>query len=173
MGFSPSTGLPMGSRGGDIDTAALLELMRVKNLRTSEADMYLNRSCGLRGLSGESDIRHLLERRAQTDTVAIHSLEVFAYSIQKAIAAATISLGGLEVLVLTATAAVRSSELRSLILGGLKHLGVEINQERNDFCVGKDGVISVRNSPVKVVVMRTDEMGEMVRVAKELPARNK
>lgn len=173
MGFSPNTGLPMGSRGGDIDTAALLELMRVKNLRPAEADMYLSSSCGLQGLFGESDIRHLLERRAQTDTVAAHTLEVFAYSIQKAIAAATISLGGLEVLVLTATAAVRSSELRSLILGGLKHLGVEINQERNDFYVGKDGVVSVRNSPVKVVVMRTDEMGEMVRVAKELSTRNK
>ena len=95
MGFSPSTGLPMGSRGGDIDTAALLELMRVKNLRPGEAEMYLNRSSGLRGMSGDSDIRQLLERRAHNDAVATHALDVFAYSVQKAIAASTVGLGGL------------------------------------------------------------------------------
>lgn len=167
MGFSPSTGLPMGSRGGDIDTAALLELMRLKNLRPAEAEMYLNRSTGLRGLSGESDIRHLLSRRSQNDAVAIHALDVFAYTVQKAIAASTIALGGMDVLVLTATASVRSSELRSLIVSGLAHLGVHVSKDRNDLFVGKDGVISVRNSAVKVVVMRTDEMGEMAHVGEQ------
>ena len=74
-------------------------------------------------------------------------------------------------LVLTATAAVRSSELRSLVLSGVSHLGIAINNDRNDLLVGKDGVISMRNSPVKVVVMRTDEMGEMAHVASEFDLR--
>lgn len=165
MGFSPSTGLPMGSRAGDIDSAALLELMRVKNMRPGEAEMYINTNGGLAGMAKDSDIRRLLDRRAQNDATATHALNVFAYNIQKAVAAETVALGGLDVLVLTATAAVRSSELRSLVLRGLAHLGVQISKDRNDMLVGKDGVISVRNSEVKVVVMRTDEMGEMAQIA--------
>lgn len=165
MGFAPATGLPMGSRAGEIDSAALLELMRVKHWRPADAEMYLNTSGGLAGIAKEGDIRRLLDRRAQNDPVATHALDVFSYHIQKAIAAQTVALGGLDVIVFTATAAVRSSELRSLILQGLSHLGVQVSKDRNDLLVGKDGVISVRNSAVKVVVMRTDEMGEMAYVA--------
>jgi acetate kinase len=165
MGFSPSTGLPMGSRAGDIDSAALLELMRVKHWRPADAEMYINTNGGLAGMAKESDIRRLLDRRSQNDAVATHALDVFAYNIQKAIAAQTVALGGIDVIVLTATAAVRSSELRSLIMQGLPHFGVQVSKDRNDLLVGKEGVISLRNSVVKVVVMRTDEMGEMSQVA--------
>lgn len=167
MGFSPTTGLPMGSRAGDLDSGALLELMRVKNLRPAEAELYINTQGGLTAMAKDSDIRRLLDRRCQRDPVAIHALDVFAYNIQKAIAAQTVALGGLEVLVFTATAAVRSSELRKLILQGVTHLGVQVSDDRNDVLIGRDGVISVRNSPVKIVVMRTDEMGEMAHVARE------
>ncbi|MCA9360555.1 hypothetical protein H6785_04070 [Candidatus Nomurabacteria bacterium] len=165
MSFSPTSGLPMGSRAGDLDASGLLELMRVKNLRPRDAEVYINTNGGLFGMSGESDIRRLLARRAQNDPKAIIALDKFSYAIQKAIAASTIALGGLDVLVLTATAAVRSNELRYLILSRLEHLGICMSVDRNELLVGKDGVISVRNSPVKVVVMRTDEMGEMAQVA--------
>jgi acetate kinase len=168
MGFSPASGLPMGSRAGDIDSAALLELMRVKHWRPADAEMYINTNGGLVGIANESDIRRLLDRRAQNDATATHALNVFAYNIQKAVAAQTVALGGLDVLVFTATAAVRSSELRSIILRGLSHLGIQISKDRNDLLVGKDGVISMRNSAVKVVVMRTDEMGEMAQVATQV-----
>jgi len=161
MGFAPGTGLPMGSRAGDIDNAALLELMRVRHWRPSEAEMYVNTHGGLAGIANESDIRRLLDRRSKNDAAATQALDVFAYNIQKAIAAQTVALGGLDVLVLTATAVVRSSELRCLILRGLEHLGIQVSQDRNDALVGGDGIINLRNSPIKIVVMRTDEMGEM------------
>lgn len=167
MGFSPSSGLPMGSRAGDLDAAAMIELMRVKNLRPADAEMYINTNGGLSGMAKDADIRRLLNRRAQNDAVATHALDVFAYKIQKEIAAQTVALGGLDALVLTATAAVRSSELRSLVLDGLSHLGVNISKDRNDLLVGKDGTINMRNSEVKVVVMRTDEMGEMSFIASQ------
>ena len=165
MGFSPTSGLPMSSRAGDLDAAALLELMRLKHWRPRDAEVYINTNGGLAGLSGESDIRRLLDRRVQKDKKAILALDKFSYSIQKEIAAQTVSLGGVDALVLTATAAVRSNELRSLVMSRLGHLGMQISEDRNSALVGKDGVISVRNSPVKVVVMRTDEMGEMAQVA--------
>lgn len=173
MGFAPATGLPMGSRAGDIDSAALLELMRVKHWRPADAEMYLNTKGGLLGIAKESDIRRLLDRRAQNDKAANQALNVFAYNIQKAVAAQTVALRGLDVLVLTATAATRSAQLRCLILEGLQHLGIQINNDRNDQLIGKDGVISARNSLVKVVVMRTDEMGEMAQIAEELVGKSK
>lgn len=168
MGFSPSTGLPMGTRAGDVDSAVVLELQRVKNLLPSEAELYINTNGGLQGMSGVSDIRMLLERRSQFDETAIQALDKFAYHIQKAVASMTIALGGLDVLIFTATAAVRSSALRELVTSKLKHIGVVISPDRNELMVGKDGVISVRNSPIKVVVMRTDEMGEMAHVGATL-----
>lgn len=167
MGFSPTSGLPMSSRAGDLDAVALLELMRVKNLRPRDAEVYLNTNGGLFGIAGESDIRRLLDRRANEDQEARLALDKFAYSIKKAIASSSAALGGLDVLVLTATASVRSPDLRALILNGLEYLGIQLSPDRNDLLMGKDGVISVRNSVVKVVVMRTDEMGEMALAANQ------
>lgn len=166
MGFSPSSGLPMGSRAGDLDVPALLEMMRIKNWKPTDAELYINTRCGLAGLANDSDIRSLLDRRSQQDEAATHALDTFAYRIQQAVARMTVALGGMDVLVLTATASVRSFELRKIILSGLEHLGVNLSEDRNHLLVGKDGVLSVRNSPVKVVVMRTDEMGEMAHVAR-------
>jgi len=168
MGFSPSTGLPMGSRAGDIDPAALLELMRVKHWRPADAQVYLNTNGGLAGMANQSDIRQLLDMRSHNNPEAIKALNIFAYHIKKAIAAQTVALGGLDVLVLTATAAVRSVELRELVLSGLTYLGINISEERNNVLIGKDGTISTHNSPVKVVVMKTDEMGEMALVGQLL-----
>jgi acetate kinase len=167
MGFSPTSGLPMSSRAGDLDAVALLELMRVKNLRPSDAEVYLNTNGGLLGIAGESDIRLLLDRRSQENREAGLALDKFAYSIKKAIASSSAALGGVDVLVFTATASVRSPELRALILNGLEYLGIKLSPDRNDLLMSKDGVISVRNSPVKVVVIRTDEMGEMAIAANQ------
>ena len=172
MGFSPTSGLPMGSRAGDLDATALLELMRVKNWRPKDAEVYLNTRCGLIGIAGEADIRQLFDRRSQNDEAATSALDLFVYALQKAIAAQTVALGGLDVIVFTATAATRSAELRCLILRGLTHLGVEVSADRNELMVGKDGVISVRNSAVKVVVMRTDEMGEMAQISRQIKTRS-
>jgi acetate kinase len=171
MGFAPATGVIMGSRAGDIDSAALLELMKAKNYRPADAELYINTNGGLQGLAGNADIRMLLERRSQGDLIAAQTLDMFSYHLQKAIAAQTVALGGLDVLVLTATASVRSSALRGLVTANLRHLGIHISQDRNELMVGKDGIISVRNSPVKVVVMRTDEMAEMAGVVAEVGRR--
>ena len=165
MGYSPVSGVAMGSRSGDLDPGALIEIMRVKNLRPSEATVYINSSGGLRGLCGDTDIRRLLDRRAHGDVAAKNALDFFLYQIQKFIAASTVSLGGVDTIVFTGTAGVRSAELRSLIVKNISYFGIEIDEEKNDNHVGKEGVISKKNSVVKVVVMRTDEMGEMARVA--------
>ncbi len=168
MGFSPASGLPMSSRAGDLDSVALLELIRIKHWRPRDAETYINTSGGLVGISGESDIRRLLDKRSKNDEMATLALDKLSYSLQKAIASMAVALEGVDVLVFTATAAVRSSELRGMVMSRLEHLGMFVSSDRNDLHVGKDGVISLRNSPVKVVVMRTDEMGEMAQIAYQM-----
>jgi len=165
MGFSAATGLPMGSRGGDIDATALLEVMRAKHLKPTEAELFLTSACGLSGLAGEVDLRSVLARRAVDDNAATVAVEHLVRSVSKSIAGMTAVLGGVDAIVFTASAGVRSSELRMMICKKLSHLGVKISEARNQVTISKDGVISEHNSPVKVVVMRTDEMGEMAAVA--------
>jgi acetate kinase len=170
MGFAPGSGLLMGSRGGDIDAGALLELMRVLHLTPTEAQMYLQTQTGLLALFGESDLRSLLDGYANDDRNAKAALYRFTLGIQHAIARSVITLGGCEMIVLTATAMERSPTLRELVVSGLSPLGVAINPDRNDALIGKEGVISTRGSECKVVVMRTDEMGEMYHVGQRLRA---
>lgn len=168
MGYSPVSGIPMGSRASDLDPGAFLEIMRQKNMRPSEATVYLHTGGGLAGLAGDGDIRRLLDRRSKGDMAATMALDLFVYRIQKEIAASTVALQGVDALVLTGTAAFRSAELRSLIVQNLAYLGVDIDSNRNDVLVGKEGVVSPHSSTVKVVVMRTEEMQEMARVAESL-----
>jgi len=167
MGYSPVSGVPMSTRASDLSADALLHLMRERNMKVSEATVYLNNHGGLFGLAGDSDIRHLLARRAQRDETAVTALSLFAYHIQKAIVAATVSLQGIDALIFTGTAGFRSAELRSLIAAQLAYLGIQIDTDKNDLHVGKEGVIGDHAAPVKVVVVRTDEMREISRVAEQ------
>ncbi len=172
MGYSPLSGVPMGTRASDLDPGAILEVMRKKNFRLFEMSVYLHKNGGLAGLAGEGDIRHLLERRSKGEVAATEALDLFTYRIRKEIAAATVPTEGIDALVFTGTAVQRSSELRKLICNGLTYLGLELDEERNDVLVGKEGVISSKNSLAKIVVMKTDEMREMA-VAAELFVQSK
>ena len=166
MDYSPGSGLIMGSRAGDVSTSALLALMAQRHLKPLDAVLYLQTNGGLKALTGESDIRVLLERRRSGQKDATEALASFVYQIQKAIGSYTAALGGLDALVFTATAGVRSSELRRLILDNLSGLGVKVDQDKNEICLSRDGVISVVDSPVTVFVLKTDEAEEMLRVSK-------
>jgi acetate kinase len=165
MGYAPKSSVPMGSLLGDLDADALLEIMRVKNLKPSEALVYLQTSGGLQGIAGDSDLRRLLDRKANGDMVAKKALESFVYHIKKAIASCIVPLGGLDTIVLTGTAVFRSTELRQLILLQKEYFGIVLDVDKNELLIGKEGVISAKQSLVKIVVMRSDEMGEMARIA--------
>ena len=165
MGYSPGSGLIMSSRAGDVSADALLALMTQRHLKPLDAVLYLQTSGGLKALAGESDLRVLLERRSAGDEVATAALASFVYQIQKALGSFVAALGGLDALVFTATAGVRSSELRRLILSNLSGLGVKLDQDKNEICLSRDGVISADDSPVSVFVLKTDEAEEMLRVS--------
>lgn len=172
MGFSPDSGLVMGTRAGDLDSGAVFELMRVKNFKLFDALTYVQRSGGLRGLAAESDFRHILERLACKDDVATAALQHFIYRLQKQLGAFQVALGGLDLIILTATASERSATLRTHMLSGLEWLGIELDARLNEELIAADGVITTAGSPVVGMVIRTQELAEMLRVTAAFTAVN-
>lgn len=165
MGFSPESGVVMGSRAGDIDSGAMLALMYEKRMTPQDAHIYLNTNGGLQGLLGNGDLRYALDRASFDEAAAVAALNQYAYHIKKMIGAYVAVLGGVDALVLTASAPFRNPDIRSLILGKLDYLGIHVATQRNLDLVGADGFIQSNRSTVAVAVMQTDEMGEMARVA--------
>lgn len=170
MGYAPGSGLIMGSRAGDFDAGALLSLMEERRLRTIDAQTYLQTKGGLKGIAGESDLRFLLEERAKGNKTASLAIDSFVYGVQKAIGSYVAILGGLDTLVFTATAGERSPVLRALVTAPLSALGIVLDTDKNDALVSRDGVISQTNSPVAVVVIKSEEAEEIRRVVTGLVA---
>lgn len=164
MGFTPLEGLCMSTRIGTIDAGALLYLQQQKKLASDALFHYLNTECGLKGSSGtDGDMRSVLDAANQGNTRAQLALDIFVKRIQETIAAYTISLGGLDLIVFTATMSEKSPEIRHLVCTGLTPLGVVINKKANDDLIDNDGYFESPSSHVQVAVIRTDEVGQMVR----------
>lgn len=165
MGFTPASGLMMGTRVGNLDPGALLYILSKKILRPSDAHAYLNREGGLKGMLGQGDLRIALERMQKGDARAALAIHMYMYGIQKQIGASIAALGGLDTLVLTATAAERNPVVRELLCENLEYLGIVLDAYRNEALVGRGGKISSDESRVEVYVMHTDEMQEIADIA--------
>ena len=161
MGYSPVSGSIMGSRGGDITAGVVAALTVFKRLRGKELYDYLYKESGFKGVAGVSDLRLVLERRASGDPDAILAMDMFIHEVHSWIGAHATLLGGVDAIVLTATAAERSSVVRNLLLSGLELFGIALDAEKNESLVGSTGCIHVDGSAVQIAVMKTDEMGEM------------
>ena len=125
MGLTPTGGIPMGTRSGDLDPGVFLYLMRNGKLGADELEDLLNHQSGLFALSsGESDVKALEERAAHNDPRAVLALDVFATSIRKTIGAYVALLGGLDLLVFTGGIGEHSERIRSAATAGLEILGL-------------------------------------------------
>lgn len=163
MGQTPLEGPPMKTRVGSIDPGALLFLKSKKRLDAEKFEKYLNKSSGLKGISGGTgDIRELLAKYDKNKNAKL-ALDTFIYSIQKYIGAYYAILGGLDWLVFTATAGERAPSLRKLICKRLEHLGLNLDNEFNHSTIEKFGIISTKDSPVKIVVIPTNEEEQILK----------
>ncbi|MGD1103863.1 MAG: acetate kinase [Terriglobia bacterium] len=158
MGFTPQEGLLMGTRCGDIDSAALFYIMSKDELTLHDMSTLLNRFCGLYGISGESnDMRELMTATAKGNEQAKLAIEVFCYRIKKYIGAYSAALGHVDGLVFTGGIGENSPSIRALACEGLSELGIQIDSARNAAVVGKEGEISTEGSRVRVMVIPTNE----------------
>ncbi len=166
MGFSPTSGLMMNSRSGDLDASALLYLMKKKHLSVTEAEVYIAKQGGFMGALGQNDLRIILDRRARGDVEASIYVDSFAHHLRKAIGAYTAILGGVDLLVLTATAVERNPIVRELVVSTQLHgLGIVLDGYRNDSLAEREGEIHAEKSATKIVVVHTREMEQIGRIA--------
>lgn len=162
MGFTPLEGLVMATRVGDIDPGAVIYLMEKLGKDESAMGSYFNNECGLLGLSGKSDdIRDLLALEASGDQDSALALEVYVERIKQNIGRMAASLGGVDLLILAGTVGERSFIMRERICRDLEFLGIRLDQELNNQSEGVEVSLEKAGEPVKILVVKTDEMSEI------------
>lgn len=154
MSFTPTAGLPMSTRSGDLDPGLGWYLSRAENVTARQFHHMVNHESGLLGVSEtSSDIRELLSREVN-DVRAAEALAVFCYQTKKWLCALTGALAGLDTLVFSGGIGENAFQIRERICAGLGFLGIELDPSKN---ATSDAVISTPASKVTVRVIRTDE----------------
>ena len=157
MGLTPTEGLMMGTRSGDVDPGALIFLMEKENLDAAGLSKLVNKESGVKGVSGiSSDMRDIDAAIAQGDEKAKLSLDMYEYRIIKYIGEYVAVLGGVDVIVFTGGVGENQIKTREAICRQFEFLGVTFNAEANKRR-GEEVEISGPDSKVKVVVIPTDE----------------
>jgi acetate kinase len=169
MGFTPASGLVMGTRTGDLDPGLVRFLARAEGMTADRFDGLVNRESGLLGVSETSpDVRDLLARQGD-DVRAAEAIELFCYQAKKWIGAFAAALGGLETLVFAGGVGENAPEIRRRICEGLDFLGIALDGSRND---AAGPLISTDQGPVKVRVIRTDEESVIAKATDHLVPRH-
>jgi len=129
MGLTPTGGIPMGTRSGDLDPGILIYILRNEKLNADQFEDLLNHRSGLFALSnGESDVKALDDRARAKDPRAIFALDAFAIAIRKSIGAYIALLGGVDLLVFTGGIGEHSEYVRNVATRGLESLGLSTNK---------------------------------------------
>lgn len=158
MGMTPLEGLMMGTRSGDVDPAVLLELVVRPELGPAALATLLNRGSGLLGVSGvSSDLRRVEAAAIEGHERARLAVDLFAHRVRRGIGAALGVLGGADAVVFTGGIGEHGAVMRARIVRGLSGLGMELDEEANTKCLGREGRISVPNSAVALFVVPARE----------------
>ncbi len=166
MGLSPQSGLPHNNRVGDLDAMAIPYMIQKQGWTMEQVLHDLCSSGGLSGLSGGfNDLRDVQSRAEEGHADAQLALDFLVAEVRRWMGAYYLELGGLDALVFTAGIGENRPQLRKAICRELEPLGIQLDELLNEGCLGQEGFISDANSPVKVLVIPTNE--ELV-VAREV-----
>ena len=158
MGFTPLEGLLMGTRTGDMDPAIVPWLMAMEEMTLHQVNTMMNKHSGLYGVSGvSSDMRELVEARADGHQRADVAFRMFCYRVKKYIGAYAAAMGGVDAVFFTGGIGENSPEVREWALGGLEYMGIEVDTEINATLVGGEGEITTEDSRARVLVVPTNE----------------
>ncbi len=169
MGFTPLEGLVMGTRSGDIDPAAVDYLRAKVGLKPEEVVDYLNKKCGMLGISGfSSDCRDLTDSAEKGNERAKLALEMVAYRVKKYVGSYLAVLGGADAIVFTGGIGEHSPLIRGIVMEDLEYAGVKFDFKKNED--NGDGIVelSLPDSKVKVLIVPTNEELSIARETKTL-----
>ena len=164
MGMTPLPGLVMGTRSGDIDPSLIFHLHRVAGLSLEEIEDVLTRRSGLLGLSGDNDMRTVLERRDAGDADAALAFDVYCRRIREYVGSYLAVLGRVDAITFTAGVGENAPLVRAHALAGLESLGIAVDPDRN---ARQELIISPDGSPVTVCVVPTEEELEIASEARK------
>src|SRR5512143_393097 len=154
MSFTPTAGVPMSTRSGDLDPGLVWYLTRTEKITAKKFNEMVNFQSGLLGVSEtSSDMQRLLEHEAD-DVRAVEAVALFCYQVKKWIGAFAAALGGLDTLVFAGGIGENAPPVRARICEGLGFMGIEVDEKQN---AANAGLISATTSRVAVRVMHTDE----------------
>jgi acetate kinase len=154
MSFTPTAGLPMSTRSGDLDPGLVWYLSRAEKMSAKQYNEMVNLKSGLLGVSEiSSDMRDLLDQESH-DVRAAEAVSLFCYQVKKWIGSFAAALGGLDTLVFAGGIGENASPVRARICEGLGFLGIELEAKSN---AANECVISSAASRVAVRMIRTDE----------------
>jgi len=157
MGFTPLAGVTMGTRSGNIDPALIPYIMEKTGKTAEEVIDILNKKSGMLAISGfSSDLRDIEVQASNGDERSILALEVFANRIHKYIGSYAARMYGVDAIIFTAGIGENSDIIREMVLKGLEFMGVYFDPSLNKIR-GKEAFISYPHSPVKVLVIPTNE----------------
>lgn len=157
MGFTPLSGLVMGTRCGDIDPAIVPYLMNKWDMTYSEVDSLMNKKSGVLGISGVSnDFRVLEDAAKEGNKRAQLALDMFHYKVRRVIGAYVAVMGGVDAIVFTAGIGENGIGNRDAICNGLEYLGTRLDKDLNNIR-GEEREVSVEGSKVKIFVIPTNE----------------
>ena len=170
MGYSPLEGVMMATRTGSIDVPAALAIKRELKMQSDgEIEKYLNKKCGLLGVSGKSDdMREIIKLSEEGDTRGAFAHSLYIYRLQVAIGQMAASLKGVDAIVFTATIGERSDDIRKNVVDGLEYLGFALDTEKNLEKMDDRQVNIAAAGSKPIYVIKTDESDEMIVRANEL-----
>ena len=168
MGFTPLEGLIMGTRSGDIDPAIVPFLMEKEGWTSEQTSSFLNKQCGVAGISQvSSDFRVLEEAAHAGNDEAQLALEMYYYRVRKYVGAYAAALGRVDAIVFTAGLGENSPEVREEVCRPLGFMGVEVDSSRNKVR-GKEVDVSADNAAVRVLLIPTNEELVIARDTQEI-----
>lgn len=161
MGFTPLSGIPMGTRCGDIDAAIIGRLMEIEDLSYPQVEKILTNESGLLGLSGVSnDCREIEAQAKDGNKRASLAIDVLCYQVKKYVGAYVAAMNGLDCLVFTGGIGENGAMIREQICSDMESLGIQLDRHANDIRLGREEdakLISTPGARVRVCVIRTNE----------------
>ena len=165
MGLTPTGGVVMGTRSGDLDPSVLIYLMRVKHYDAAMVEAMVNRQSGLVGISGVASDMRRLHQEASANADARLAIDMFCYSVRKQIAAMIAVLDGVDLIVFTGGIGEHDADVRAAICGGLSWIGISLDDARNR---STNNPIHDRASRCEVLVLSSREDEQIARHTRAL-----
>ncbi|MBA4300218.1 acetate kinase [Algoriphagus alkaliphilus] len=163
MGLGPMNGLIMGTRTGDIDQSVIFHLVNQLGYSLDEVNTILNKKSGMLGLTGFSDMRDIRKLYDQKEKAAILAYDMYAYHIKKFIGSFAAVLNGLDAIVFTAGVGENDALTRKLVCQNMDFLGIRLDEAKNETRQKGLHEINTSESPVKILVIPTNEELEIAR----------